>query len=193
MQRTSVFPGRSQYAALRRQEITARNATYAALNRVPYVTSYGDLPVVVYQQSECGRHHGNFISASYQTILKQADWRRRLQKVHSQGKRSLPKGDRIWRELDSSTSSDALLMNIFCYPGVARRQNKSLICTDMLYNGKWAGSRDQVESWVRSMQRRDLTIASKKKESGRLLMSLRIVAFLYSLRPVDFRAIRRST
>lgn len=27
----------------------------------------------------------------------------------------------MWRELDSSLSSDALLMNIFCYPGVTRR------------------------------------------------------------------------
>jgi len=27
----------------------------------------------------------------------------------------------VWRELDSSLSSDALLMNIFCYPGVTRR------------------------------------------------------------------------
>src|SRR5207247_10479622 len=41
--------------------------------------------------------------------------------VHSQGRRSLPAKDGLWRELDSSLSSDALLMNIFCYPGVTRR------------------------------------------------------------------------
>jgi hypothetical protein len=41
--------------------------------------------------------------------------------VHSQGRRSLPARDGSWRELDSSLSSDALLMNIFCYPGVTRR------------------------------------------------------------------------
>ena len=34
---------------------------------------------------------------------------------------SLPAKDGLWRELDSSLSSDALLMNIFCYPGVTRR------------------------------------------------------------------------
>jgi hypothetical protein len=31
----------------------------------------------------------------------------------------------LWRELDSSLSSDALLMNIFCYPGVTRRKEVS--------------------------------------------------------------------
>ncbi len=112
---------RTNYAALLRQEIAARNSSYAALNQLPHVTSYGKLPVVVYQKSECGRHHGNFISASYRAILERPEWRRRLQKVHSQGKHSLPKVDSIWRELDSSMSSDALLMNIFCYPRVTRR------------------------------------------------------------------------
>src|SRR5438128_4702325 len=104
-----------------RQELIARNCTYASLNLLPHVTSYGDPPVVFYPQSECGRHHGNFISASYRAILRRPQWRRRLQKVHSQGRRSLPAKDGLWRELDSSLSSDALLMNIFCYPGVTRR------------------------------------------------------------------------
>jgi hypothetical protein len=110
-----------RYAGLLRQELTARNSAYAALHKLPHVTSYGELPVVVYQQSECGRHHGNFISASYRAILRKPWWRKRLQKVHSQGRRSLPARDGSWRELDSSLSSDALLMNIFCYPGVTRR------------------------------------------------------------------------
>jgi hypothetical protein len=35
----------------------------------------------------------------------------------------LPARDGLWRELDSSLSSDALLMNIFCYPGVTRRRD----------------------------------------------------------------------
>src|SRR5215471_11723727 len=57
-----VITGRGRYAAMLRQELIARNSSYAGLNLLPHVTSYGDLPVVVYQQSECGRHHGNFIS-----------------------------------------------------------------------------------------------------------------------------------
>jgi len=113
--------GGSGYVSVLRQELIDRNSSYASLNFLPHVTSYGDLPVVVYQQSECGRHHGNFISASYRAILRRPQWRRRLQKVHAQGRRSLPAKDGLWRELDSSLSSDALLMNIFCYPGVTRR------------------------------------------------------------------------
>ena len=76
---------------------------------------------MVYKPSECGQHHGNFISASYKAILRKPEWRKRLQKVHTQGRRSLPARDGLWRELDSSLSSDALLMNIFGYPGVTRR------------------------------------------------------------------------
>jgi hypothetical protein len=120
--RKDVPTGRSCYVSALRQELIARNSSYAALNLLPHVTSYGELPVVVYQQSECGRHHGNFIAASYRAILRRPEWRKRLQKVHSQGRRSLPAKDGSWRELDSSLSSDALLMNIFCYPGVIRRR-----------------------------------------------------------------------
>ena len=117
----NVPSGGSCYVSLLRQELIARNRSYASVNLLQHVTSYGELPVVVYQESECGRHHGNFISATYKAILRRPEWRRRLQKVHTQGRRSLPARDGLWRELDSSLSSDALLMNIFCYPGVTRR------------------------------------------------------------------------
>jgi hypothetical protein len=118
-----VAIGRHCYVSALRQEVIARNNSYASLNLLPHVTSYGDLPVVVYQQSQCGRHHGNFISASYRAILRKPQWQRRLQKVHTGGRRSLPAKDGLWRELDSSLSSDALLMNIFCYPSVTRRMD----------------------------------------------------------------------
>jgi hypothetical protein len=85
------------------------------------------MPVVVYHASACGTKHGNFISASYRALLRRPQWRRRLEKVHSQADRALPKGDSVWKELDSSMSSDALLMNIFCYPGVTRRRELSLL------------------------------------------------------------------
>jgi hypothetical protein len=85
------------------------------------------MPVFVYQASPCGKKHGNFISASYRAVLRRPQWRRRLEKVHSQADRALPKGDCVWRELDSSMSSDALLMNIFCYPGVTKSRELSLL------------------------------------------------------------------
>jgi hypothetical protein len=87
----------------------------------------GQQAVVVYQPTDDHRHHGNFINASYQAILKRPEWRRRLQKVHSHGNQSLPKSEWVWRELDSSMSSDALLMNIFCYPGLTKRREVSLL------------------------------------------------------------------
>ena len=114
-------------AGLLRRELTARNAAYASLEGLPHATSYGQTPVVVYRPSDCGRYHGNFISPSYRAILKRPQWRRRLLKVHSQANHSLPKADWVWRELDSSMSSDALLMNIFCYPGVTRRREVCLL------------------------------------------------------------------
>jgi hypothetical protein len=116
-----------RYAALLRRELTARNASCVALEQVPHVTSYGEMPVVVYQPSPCGEKHGNFISASYRALLRRPEWRKRLDKVHSSAGRVLPKNDCVWKELDSSMSSDALLMNIFCYPGVTKRRELSLM------------------------------------------------------------------
>jgi hypothetical protein len=117
----------SQFATLLRQELCARNASYAAVYNLPHVTSYGEPPVIVYQPSVCGHKHGNFISSSYRAIMRRPEWVRRLQKVHRQAKRALPGAEHVWRELDSSMSSDALLMNIFCYPGVTKRREVSLL------------------------------------------------------------------
>ena len=61
--------------------------------------------------------HGNFFDRAYAAIVQRKDWARRLKKAHT-GRRTLPRAERTWCELDSSTSSDALLMNVFCTPGV---------------------------------------------------------------------------
>ena len=118
---------RSYYVSALRQELIARNRSYAALNLLPHVTSYGEVPVVIYQASPCGKKHGNFISASYRALTRRPEWGKRLAKVHSSAGRALPKSDCVWKELDSSMSSDALLMNIFCYPGVTKRKELSAI------------------------------------------------------------------
>ena len=52
--------------------------------------------------------------------MRQPAWRSRLDKVHAQARSCLPAVERRWKELDSSTSSDALLMNIFCHPATLR-------------------------------------------------------------------------
>jgi hypothetical protein len=97
-----------------RHELIARNRIYARGRA--FVESYGEVPVIVYAPE--GNHHGNFFDSAYQAILANPAWMHRFDKMHAQATRSLPKADRRWRELDSSMSSDALLMNIFCTPGV---------------------------------------------------------------------------
>ena len=122
-----MHTSRSYYVSALRQELIARNRSYAALKLLPHVTSYGEVPVVIYQASPCGKKHGNFISASYRALTRRTEWGKRLAKVHSSAGRALPKSDCVWKELDSSMSSDALLMNIFCYPGVTKRKELSAI------------------------------------------------------------------
>jgi hypothetical protein len=104
----------SFYANQLRLELAARNRKYA-LGR-EHVESYGSAPVIVYAPE--GDRHGNFFDVAYAEIKARPEWMRRFNKVHAQASRSLPKAERRWRELDSSTSSDALLMNVFCTPGV---------------------------------------------------------------------------
>ena len=101
-----------------RREICARNAEFAQAKCLAHVPSYGQVPVTVYAPEADGKRHGNFYPSSYRAILKEENWSARLNKVHSQARTVLPRADRRWRELDSCTSSDALLMNIFCCPGV---------------------------------------------------------------------------
>jgi hypothetical protein len=109
------------YSSRLRSELCARNAAFAKEGGLAHVESYGDTPVIVYAPAADGQRHGNFIASSYREILKRAEWSKRLTKVHTSARRALPAAGRRWRELDSSTSSDALLMNIFCCPGVCSR------------------------------------------------------------------------
>ena len=101
-----------------RLELSYRNASRTSAEAAEL--SYSEVPNVVYQKTEDGGH-GNFLPASYRRILQRADWRARLSKVYT-GSRFIPRStDRIRRELECANSSDALLMNIFCYPGILCR------------------------------------------------------------------------
>jgi len=110
------------YAASLRAEIAACNRRYADLHKIPVCESIGRPPVLCYAPSEDGLTHGNFLRESYRAILKNDTWRLRLGKVHTQARQSLPRNGYRWRELDSSNSSDALLMNIFCCPGTLKQE-----------------------------------------------------------------------
>ena len=104
------------FANLLRRELGERNRKFKEKYALAGGLSYGSAPVVVYEPEL--ERHGNFHPASYEAIVSCPEWTKRLTKVHTAYRSSLPKADRKWCELDSSTSSDALLMNVFCYPGV---------------------------------------------------------------------------
>lgn len=116
-------PGAGGLAAQLRRELALRNRRWAR-GRL-HVESYGSDPVIVYapehaaDEDPCAgaRRHGNFFDPAYAAVCARPGWIRRLEKAHT-GRRSLPRAERRWCELDSSTSSDALLMNVFCTPGV---------------------------------------------------------------------------
>jgi predicted NUDIX family NTP pyrophosphohydrolase len=77
----------------------------------------GAVPGVIFGESDSGLH-GNFHTYSYRAIRNHIHWAKRLEKVHTAYKRSRARADWAWKELDCAHSSDALLMNIFCYPGI---------------------------------------------------------------------------
>ena len=105
------------FASQLRHELRERNVAFAQKHRLAHQLSYGEAPVVCYDSD--GDAHGNFLPETYPAILANSAWAKRLKKVHTSGRTNLPRNDRgFWAELDSCNSSDALLMNVFCYPGV---------------------------------------------------------------------------
>jgi hypothetical protein len=113
-----MSPTGAYFASHLRHELCTRNRAYTTENKLLHVESYGSMPVIVYQPD--GERHGNFLDETYAAIVANQEWRKRLEKIHAQARSSLPRCDYRWKELDSCTSSDALLMNVFCFPGVLR-------------------------------------------------------------------------
>ena len=104
------------FAHMLRCDLANRAKRYADARSLPNCLSYGASPVVCFKRFD-NSLHGNFLPASYKAITSNPQWRRRLAKVHTSARRSLPHSEKgRWRELDSCISSDALLMNVFCYP-----------------------------------------------------------------------------
>lgn len=104
------------FAAALRAELAVRAKKYAVSQSLVHAESYGEAAVVCFPP-QAGSLHGNFLDASYRAIAANPEWRPRLEKVHTSARRSLPPSEHgRWRELDSCMSSDALLMNVFCYP-----------------------------------------------------------------------------
>jgi hypothetical protein len=104
-------------AAQLRKEISARNCLRG--RRFEHELSIGETPSVIYQAT--GDQHGNFLPASYARILANPAWNQRLAKAYTASRQVPRSADRRRFELECANSSDALLMNIFCYPRVLSR------------------------------------------------------------------------
>ena len=102
-----------------RRDLSERNLRWARL--LDHEVTYGSIPSVVHAAQETGGH-GNFLDASWRRIQARPDWKRRLEKSYTGGCRIARRHDRWRGELECGTSSDALLMNLFCYPGMLRRE-----------------------------------------------------------------------
>jgi hypothetical protein len=100
-----------------RRDLSARANDLVRTQNLLHDLSPGPEPAIIFGRDEHGRH-GNFHPASYENICANPVWLRRLTKPHSASRRSRARKDWQWMELDSSNSSDALLMNIFCHPQV---------------------------------------------------------------------------
>ena len=108
------------FANVLRRELVDRARAYALAGKLPACQSYGG-EITCFAPHEGNSRHGNFLAESYKRILAKPEWSKRLDKVHTLARGSLPRTDRgRWMELDSCTSSDALLMNIFCHPRLLR-------------------------------------------------------------------------
>ena len=101
-----------------RQELSARNLVWA--EHLAHEATYSRSPCIIHSSQEDGSH-GNFLDASWRRIQARPGWRRRLKKAYTAARRVSRSQDRQRGELEAATSSDALLMNVFCYPGILRR------------------------------------------------------------------------
>src|ERR1700722_3417240 len=102
-----------------RRELSCRALALAASEKHLHEVLDGEIPSIIFGRDETGCH-GNFYTASYERICSEPLWARRLEKVHTASRKSKCRANWRWMELDCANSSDALLMNIFCYPETLR-------------------------------------------------------------------------
>ena len=100
-----------------RAQLRTRAEARASTPGIVSYKSLGTPPTVLFKPTGGARSHGNFHDESWAAIQQTPEWATRLGKRHSQPT-ALPIAERLTAmELDSSNSSDALLMNCFCCPG----------------------------------------------------------------------------
>jgi hypothetical protein len=104
-------------SAMLRRELSLRARELAREGNLLHDVSPADEPILLFGRDDQNRH-GNFHPASWNAICANPAWARRLTKPHTGYRRARALANWPWMELDSANSSDALLMNIFCHPGV---------------------------------------------------------------------------
>lgn len=154
-----------------RAELSLRNQRFALTHGYLYECTDGPIPSIVFGRDDKGRH-GNFHPAAYERICSNAVWARRLNKVHTASRRYRLRANWQWKELDCANSSDALLMNIFCYPAVmASTHVRTLLGSDRNEDVEFGvkprtplrnGGRDNTEV---DMRVGDLLVEAKLTES----------------------------
>jgi len=90
-----------------RTELSVRSLKYALMHGYPHERTDGAIPSILFGCDE-DRRHGNFHPASYRNILATPAWSRRLDKAHTAYRRARVRANWCWKELDCSSSSDAL-------------------------------------------------------------------------------------
>lgn len=109
-----------------RREINLKAMMYAQKNDLPFYMSKGG--TVLFEEYTDKRGfclHGNFLPETYFTVGKKPVWAKLLRKQY-QYRNSLPlfrQGGA--RQVDSSSSTEALLINVLCHP--AMHQNRELL------------------------------------------------------------------
>jgi len=97
-------------------------AVESGLERHAYLSDGGTLLLSEYDDYG-EKRHANFLHASYEEIRKNPTWLARLETPHPRTETFESGCHPNPKELDSVNSSDALLMNIFCYPGTTERES----------------------------------------------------------------------
>ncbi len=156
-------------ASVVRRELSVRNLLWAADH--PHELSPAAFPSVVYREED--DLHGNFFPPSYRRILARPQWSQRLDKSYT-GSRRLPHSQSCTRhELDCATSSDALLMSVFCHaPTLRSPRLRALLqmdgpCTpDFGVRTEVPLQRNLLDRTEADMRIGDLLVEAKLTESG---------------------------
>ena len=153
-----------------RRELSARNLVWA--EHLAHEMTFGRSPCIIHAGQADGSH-GNFLTASWRRIQACPRWRRRLEKAYTAGRRVPRSFDRRRGELEAATSSDALLMNLFCYPGMLRRAsvirllgNQSGHLPAFGVRAKIPLSSGQADRTELDLQLGDLLLEAKLTEAG---------------------------